>query len=85
MIAIWNRRELETTWDMNRQAEIRSILAGNQIDYIIKTVNPQTTNFLGGTQRGRTGSFGIKTAYSYQHKIYVHQKDFERATYLIKK
>jgi len=85
MIAAWNRRELETTWDMKRQAEIRNILSINKIDYMIKTQNPQTTNFLGTTQRGRTGSFGIKTECSYQYKIYVHQKDFERAAYLIKK
>ena len=85
MIAIWNRRELETTWDMKRQAEIREILAINQIDYIIKTQNMQTTNFFGTTQRGRCGSFGIKSEYSYQYKIYVHQKDFARAAHLIKK
>lgn len=85
MIAIWNRRALETTWDMKRQAEIRSILASNQIDYIVNTKNSQTGGFWGSTKRGRTGSFGIKTEYSYQYTIYVHQKDFERAAYLIKK
>ena len=84
MIALWNRRELDITWDMSRQAEIRSILAANGIDYTVKAENPQTTNFFGVTQRGRTGSLGLKTEYSYQYKIYVHKKDFEKAAYLIK-
>ncbi len=83
MIAVWNRKELTVTWDMGRQAEIRRILAEHHIPCTVKTENPQTTNFFGTTQRGRTGSFGVRSEYSYQYKIYVHKKDYEQACYVL--
>ena len=41
MITVFNRRELIVTMDMKRQADIRNILAGNNIDYVIKTTDLQ--------------------------------------------
>lgn len=83
MITVFNRKELIITMEMNRQAEVRNILSKNGINYTVKTKNLQTAPFLGNT-RGRTGSFGIKPDYSYEYKIYVHKKDFEKAISLIK-
>ncbi|MBM6750954.1 hypothetical protein H6A65_05505 [Mediterraneibacter glycyrrhizinilyticus] len=83
MITIFNRKELIITMEMNRQAEVRNILSQNGIDYTVKTTNLQTAPLL-GSRRGRTGSFGIKTDNSYEYKIYVHKKDFEKAVFLIK-
>lgn len=83
MITVFNRKELIITMDMNRQTEVRNILSQNGIDYTVKTTNLQTAPFLGNT-RGRTGSLGIKPDYSYEYKIYVHKKNFEKAAFLIK-
>lgn len=83
MITVFNRKELIITMDMNRQAEVRNLLSENGIDYTVKTRNLQTAPFL-GNRRGCTGSFGIKQDHSYEYKIYVHKKDFEKAVYLIK-
>ncbi len=82
MISIWNRRELIVTMEMKRQSEIRDILSQNKIDYIIKTKNLQASPLWGNT-RGRVGTFGIHHEYSYEYKIYVHKKDFEKALFLI--
>ena len=53
------------------------------IDYIVKTTNPETAPVL-GNRRAHTGSFGINPNYSYESKIYVHKKDFEKAASLVK-
>lgn len=83
MITVFNRKELIITMEMSRQAEVRSILSQNGIDYTVKTTNLQTVPLFGST-RGRTGSCGINPDYSYEYKIYVHKKDFEKAAFLIK-
>ena len=83
MIALWNRRELTTTWDMGSQAEICRILEEHGIPCTVRAESPQTTNFFGASQRSRTGSFGIRPEYSYQYKIYVHKKDYEQACYVL--
>ena len=44
MLTILNRRELLVTLSMERQAEVRRILAENGIDYTIKTTNMQGGN-----------------------------------------
>ena len=83
MITVFNRKELIITLEMNRQAQVRDILSQNGIDYTVKTTNPETAPIL-GDRRGYTGSFGINPDYSYEYKIYVHKKDYEKAAALIK-
>lgn len=82
MVNLLNRRELILTQSMDRQAKIRVILSANGIDYQIKTTNLQNAPIV-GARRARTGSLGINTDYSYEYKIYVHKKDYEKAKYLI--
>ena len=83
MITVFNRKELIITMEMNRQAQVRDILSQNGIDYTVKTTNPETAPIL-GDRRGYTGSIGINPDYSYEYKIYVHKKDYEKAAALIK-
>ena len=83
MITIFNRKELIITMELKRQSEVRDILSQNGIDYTVKTTNLQAAAVV-GSQRGRTGNFGINQDYSYEYKIYVHKKDFERAVSLIR-
>ena len=82
MITIFNRKELIITMEMKRQSEVRDILSQNGIDYTVKTTNLQAAAVV-GSQRGRTGNFGINQD-SYEYKIYVHKKDFQRAVSLIR-
>ena len=43
MLTIFNRKELIVTMDIHRQAEIRDVLAQNDIDYTVKTKNLQNS------------------------------------------
>ena len=82
MITIFNRKELLVTLDMARQSEARNILADNGIKYFVKVVNLQSASVV-GSSRSRVGSFGVNQRFSYEYKIYVHKKDYEKALRLI--
>lgn len=84
MITIFNRREVLITMDMKRQADARNILFQNSIDYKVKTINIQGASIF-DSRRGHSCNFKVKPAYSYEYKIYVHKKDFEKARYLVRK
>lgn len=81
MITIFNRRELLTTYSMEKQAQVRDILSQNGIDCRTKT----NSHSSGRYTRGRTGSFGQNSDFAYQYTIYVHSNDYEKAQYLINK
>ena len=57
MLTIFNRKELITTMDMQRQSNIRSILSANGIAYTVRTENLQGSSAFGGRSRGRSGRF----------------------------
>lgn len=82
MLTVFNRKELLITMDMKQQADVREILSRNGIHYSITTINLQSPGFASG--RAHTGSFGISSEHSYEYKIYVHKKDYDRAKYLIR-
>lgn len=82
MITIFNRKELLITLDMKKQSEIREILSANNIEYVVKTTNLQSATVV-GSQRAYTGNYGINQDYSYEYKIYVRKKDFDKAVCLI--
>ena len=48
MLTIFNRKELITTMDMQRQANIRSVLFANGIAYTVRTENLQGSSAFGG-------------------------------------
>ena len=83
MLTIFNRKELITTMDMQRQANIRSVLSANGIAYTVRTENLQGSSAFGGRSRGHSGSFGVDPTYSYEYHIYVHKNDYENALRLI--
>ncbi len=83
MITLFDRKELLNTIDMKHQSIIRDILSANGINYKIKVTNLQSAPVI-GSGRGRVGSFGINQAYSYEYKIFVHRKDYDKALSLIK-
>ncbi len=83
MIYILNRKELLITWSMKELAQIRDILATNQVDYVVKTRNLARTSPYSARGRARTGSLGLRTEAMYQYQIYVSKADYERARFLI--
>ena len=58
MITIFNRKELIVTASMEKQAEVRDILAKNHMPYEVKTVNRSSGSALGG--RTRDGNWDMR-------------------------
>lgn len=83
MITVFNRKELLITMDMNRQSTVRDVLSANGIEYTVKTTNLQSASVVDNS-RARFGSYGTDQNYSYEYKIYVHRKDYENASRLIR-
>ena len=81
MITPFNQKELCTTFDMIRQAEVREILAANGIDYIFKLNNPARSYTRGHSH----GTIGLNPSVSNQCTVYVKKEDFEKAKHLISK
>ena len=83
MITLFNRRELLTTFSLDKQAAICGLLADNNIDYYIKTINRNSASFMNDT-RAVVGSFGQNLELSYEYIIYVRRADYERARSLLR-
>lgn len=73
MIAIWNRKELLCTFDTQKQAEVRRLLAEAGIDYkiVVRSRAQQTGR--------RMGTFGENAAWDREYIIFVKKEDLERA------
>ena len=83
MITIFNRKELLVTFDIQRQAKVRDILAANGIKYTVDVTNRQNAAAL-GSSRSRVGSYGMNSSLAYEYKIYVHKSEYENALRLIR-
>ena len=79
MIHLFNRKELMTTFSLEKQGKVREILADNGIEYRIRA-----RSNTGGISRSRTVLSGFKMEMAYQYDIYVKREDFEKAQYLIR-
>lgn len=76
MITIFNRKELLITKDNDLQIKVRNILSENNIPYDLKIVNFR--------HRGRLGSVGENQNAACLYKIFVRNKDYKEAEYLIR-
>ena len=83
MLTIFNRRELLITFDMQKQAVIRSLLAQNKIDYTVKTVNRKSPSPFSSGSRARSGTFGENLQFEYEYIIYVHKSNYDIAKAII--
>lgn len=86
MITIFNRKKIKSTFSIEKKTEIKQILSDNNIKYYVKTnhINRQSAF---GTKCSTMGTFGqnMELAYGkkneliYEHIIYVHKNDFDKA------
>ena len=83
MITILNRKELCTTYDLQKQAQVRDILRQNNIDYIVKTVNRKSSSSLEAGTQVRTGTLGEDFTLENEYLIYVKKEDYDLAYSLI--
>ncbi|NLJ78662.1 MAG: hypothetical protein GX329_04805 [Tissierellia bacterium] len=78
MIMLWNRKEVFVGNSLQKFNETRNILVSNRIKYSYRVVD--TT---GSESRGRTGHFGMNMDYLKTYYIYVHRKDYDKASALL--
>ena len=80
MLTIFIRESLWIGTDSDRFHAIRNRLYDAGIAYRYKVHNRMGgSDGRGGSMRGRTGSFGIRTDAMYQYEIFVHRKEYARA------
>lgn len=83
MFTLFNSESLWLGTDMNRLAQIRSILEEHSIPYKYKVRNHLGQWTGKGTLRGTCGSAGNPTEQMYQYEIFVYKKNLEEAKHLI--
>ena len=82
MIFVWNRKEVYNGFSINEFNRIKDILSAKGLQYDFRTINKTTSSGFDNT-RGRIGSMGENTKYSYQYYIYVHKNNYENAVFEI--
>ena len=83
MINIFNRKELYMTYNLNKQAEVRSLLAEHGIEYDYKTIDRKSPSPVSAGSRARTGTAFEKRETELQYYIYVHKNDYDKARALL--
>lgn len=78
MITVFNRKELFTTFDMEKQALVRSRLKADNIEYRIRVVSK------GSSSRGRMYNPGGHRNLDTQYIFYVKKKDYDEAYSMIR-
>lgn len=78
MISFFNRQCIYTGYSKKRRDEITDILKKNRILYILKEENALRFP-------SAQGEFGQLRQYQSIYKIYIHQKDFDEVSYLLRK
>ena len=79
MIHIFNRKELLLTYDMQKQAEVRTLLQNHGIDYRVKVWNRKSPSPISARSRAYTGTLEEDLNNMYEYKIYVKKEDYEQA------
>lgn len=83
MILIWNRKEVFMGNSLEKFYEVRQILEANNIEYTYRLESNNST-FLFESRRGVMGTFGENIDLSTMYYIYVHKKNFEFASFILK-
>lgn len=77
---IWKRKELMTTYDQKKQAEIRQKLADCHIDYELKMINRnQLSRGIIDQGLAGMGALGENLNLEVEYVIYVRKDDYELA------
>lgn len=83
MLTIFNRQGLSITYDMERQSEIRRLLAQNGIEYSVKAISRRNSFSFAAGDRARVGTFGENLQMAYKYVIYVYKSDYSKASAII--
>ena len=73
MIFFWRRREVLVTYSLEERIRVCSALAAHKIECEVDVKDLTAPTF--GSQRGRTGTFGINMNAAIEYKISVDKDD----------
>lgn len=79
MITVFNRKELLVTTNMEEFSRARDILAQNRIEYDYNVHDSADQNW------GHSSQLGINRDFASLYYLYVKERDYEHASYLIYK
>lgn len=81
---IWNRKEVFVTHSLPQFNRVRDYLDISKVENKYRVFN-RNSAYLIGSRRARTGSFGEKFEHTNTYYIYVHKKNYEIASSLLKR
>lgn len=84
MITVFNRREILTTFSQEEFVRAKESLAQAKINFCIRIINQESAKGWGSDRRGTYGSLGMNQPYTKQYLIYVHRKDYDEASAVIR-
>ena len=76
---LFNSKEVYIGYSLVELSKVRECLALAHIKYDYKAISHSSHS------RGRYGSFGLNVNYEKQYYVYVKNKDYEHAKYLVDK
>ena len=82
MLTFWNRKQLYVTFSMEQQIKLRELLSKAAIPCYVRVVDRRAP-LLGGSTRGRAGTFGEDRALECEYILYVPKKRYEQAQHLL--
>lgn len=78
IICIFNRREVRVTRNLKELEQVKACLVQNNVDCITRTNSISNP--------GRSHGFpNIKAASAYEYRVYVHKRDYSKATLILQK
>lgn len=83
MFTPFNSGSLWIGRDLQQLSSIRELLEREGIPYKYKVKNHLSQWNGRGTTRGTMGSFGNPSEQMYEYEVFVYNRDFERARYLL--
>lgn len=83
MLTLFNRKELIATYDIKKQALVRSVLSEAGIEYQVRVLNRRSSSAFSAGTRAYTGGLGENPEFWNEYCIFVKKKDYDRARTLI--
>ncbi len=83
MITIFNAKSVYLGYDVRAYQRVTDVLRAAGIRFKVKSRSRM--GGWGSVTRGRVGTMGMDPDYMYEYEVLVHERDYERSVYEIRK
>lgn len=83
MITIFNSKSVYLGYDVRAYQRVTDVLRAAGIRFKVKSRS--RIGGWGSVTRGRVGTMGMDPDYMYEYEVLVHERDYERSVYEIRK